>query len=89
MKMKEDEDPMAALNRGFYVTSALVAIALFVLCRWLLRTPTAPPDAWLSFFFCGLVGLATEIEDDGALLVRAGGAQHRVTVGDVVHLRTT
>ena len=53
------EDPMSALNRGFYVTSALVAIALFVLCRWLLRTPAAPPDAWLSFFFCGLVGLAT------------------------------
>ena len=61
MVVKTDgrEDPMSALNRGFYVTSALVAIALFGLCYWLLRTPTAPADAWLYFFACGIVGLAT------------------------------
>ncbi|MGZ8377318.1 MAG: sodium/proton-translocating pyrophosphatase, partial [Gemmatirosa sp.] len=53
-----DEDPMSALNRGFYVTSALVAIAFFFLCRWLLATPAAP-DAWLNFFYCALIGLAT------------------------------
>jgi K(+)-stimulated pyrophosphate-energized sodium pump len=52
------EDPMKALNRGFYVTSALVAVAFFFLCRWLLAT-TAAPDAWLNFFYCALIGLAT------------------------------
>ena len=53
-----EEDPMSALNRGFYVTSALVGIAFFFLCRWLLATPDAP-DAWLNFFYCALIGLAT------------------------------
>src|SRR5256885_8998588 len=40
-----DEDPMKALNRGFYLTSALVTIAFWFLARTLLQTPTAP-DAW-------------------------------------------
>jgi K(+)-stimulated pyrophosphate-energized sodium pump len=53
-----EEDPMSALNRGFYVTSALVGVAFFFLCRWLLATPEAP-DAWLNFFYCALIGLAT------------------------------
>ncbi len=53
-----DEDPMSALNRGFYATSALVGIAFFFLCRWLLATDAAP-DAWLNFFYCSLIGLAT------------------------------
>ena len=53
-----DEDPMSALNRGFYVTSAIVAVAAFFLCRGLLATPTAP-DAWWHYFACAMVGLAT------------------------------
>src|SRR5438067_2248088 len=53
-----DEDPMSALNRGFYVTSALVAVAFFFLSKWLLSTPDAP-DAWWHYFLCGMVGLAT------------------------------
>ncbi len=53
-----DEDPMTALNRGFYATSALVAIAFYFLCRNLLVTPSAP-DAWWHYFACGMVGLAT------------------------------
>jgi K(+)-stimulated pyrophosphate-energized sodium pump len=52
------EDPMRALNRGFYVTSALVAVAFFFLCRWLLATDAAP-TAWLNFFWCAMIGLAT------------------------------
>lgn len=36
-----------------------------------------------------LVGRVSDIDADGALLVRdAAGAEHRVTVGDVEHLRT-
>ena len=53
-----DEDPMSALNRGFYATSAIVAVAFFFLCRNLLVTPSAP-DAWWHYFACGMVGLAT------------------------------
>jgi K(+)-stimulated pyrophosphate-energized sodium pump len=53
-----DEDPMRALNRGFYVTSALVAVAFYFLTRWLLYTPEAP-EAYRYFFYCGLIGLAT------------------------------
>jgi K(+)-stimulated pyrophosphate-energized sodium pump len=54
-----DEDPMKALNRGFYVTSAIVAVALFGLCRWLLTGPNVPESAWLHYFACAMVGLAT------------------------------
>jgi K(+)-stimulated pyrophosphate-energized sodium pump len=52
------EDPMSALNRGFYATAALVAVAFFGLAKWLLQTPSAP-DAWWHFFACGMIGLAT------------------------------
>ena len=34
-----------------------------------------------------LVGLATDIDPTGALLIEVDGIQHRVDVGDVVHLR--
>jgi K(+)-stimulated pyrophosphate-energized sodium pump len=49
---------MKALNRGFYVTSAIVAVAFYFLSRWLLSTPSAP-EAYRYFFYCGLIGLAT------------------------------
>ena len=54
-----DEDPMSALNRGFYATSAIVAVALFGLCRWLLTGPNVPPEAWWHYFACAMVGLGT------------------------------
>ena len=37
--MKEEEDPMAALNRGFYLSALLSLGGMFVACYWLLRTP--------------------------------------------------
>jgi K(+)-stimulated pyrophosphate-energized sodium pump len=58
VRTREDADPMAALNRGFYVVSALVALALYVTTRWLLN-PANAPDAWWHYFICGLIGLAT------------------------------
>ena len=57
---KEDADPMAALNRGYYVTAALVAVMFFFACKWLLMTPEAP-NAWMSFFWCGIIGIVTSI----------------------------
>ncbi|HLC64809.1 MAG TPA: sodium-translocating pyrophosphatase [Candidatus Nanoarchaeia archaeon] len=49
----EKEDPMAALNRGYYITSILAAIALYIATKWLLD------NIW--FFYAGLVGIATSI----------------------------
>src|SRR5215467_13158256 len=61
VKCRETEDPMAALNRGYYVTSALAIVAFFFTSKWLLAVdPVAHPeatDAWLYFFFCGVIGI--------------------------------
>jgi len=54
VKLKnENEDPMKALNRGYYLTSFLVAIIFYVTTKWLLGS--------IWFFYAGLVGIATSI----------------------------
>ena len=60
VRTREDADPMKALNRGYYVTAALVTLAFFFATRTLLVTDTAP-QAWLYFFFCGMIGILTSI----------------------------
>ena len=50
----ENEDPMTALNRGYYITSVLAAVAFFIAVKWLLKG-----NLW--FFFAGLVGIVTSI----------------------------
>ncbi|MEO7218291.1 MAG: sodium-translocating pyrophosphatase [Gemmatimonadaceae bacterium] len=60
VRTREDADPMQALNRGYYITAALVTIVFFFATRWLLN-PISAPDAWWHFFFCGLIGIATSI----------------------------
>ncbi len=57
MVVKTDgkEDPMNALNRGFYVTAVLAAVGFGVASKWLLQ------DYWFNFFLCGLVGIATSL----------------------------
>ncbi len=50
----ENEDPMKALNRGYYITSFLAAIAFFVAVKWLLKG-----NLW--FFWAGIVGIITSI----------------------------
>ncbi len=60
VRTREDADPMQALNRGYYITSALAAIGFFIGSRWLLYTPGAP-NAWLYFFAAGMVGILTSI----------------------------
>src|SRR5215204_4171563 len=61
------DDPMKALNRGYYVVAALVVVALYFTTRWLLdgTNPAAglapAPDAWWHFFLCGVIGVATAI----------------------------
>jgi K(+)-stimulated pyrophosphate-energized sodium pump len=58
VKTKEEGDPMAAMNKGYYLTTFLAAIGFGVGCYWLLDAPGAP-DAWWHFWLCGLVGLGT------------------------------
>ncbi|NMC51990.1 sodium-translocating pyrophosphatase [Candidatus Kuenenbacteria bacterium] len=55
VKVKGEEDPMKALNRGFYVTALVALIGFAVATYWLL------PSHWMWFLACGLVGLATSI----------------------------
>ncbi|MEO6865469.1 MAG: sodium-translocating pyrophosphatase [Gemmatimonadaceae bacterium] len=60
VRTREDADPMQALNRGYYLTAALVTVVFFFATRWLLN-PASSPDAWWHFFLCGLIGIATSI----------------------------
>src|SRR5690606_29490334 len=54
VKAKETEDPMAALNRGYYVTSALAILGFYLAVRWLLGN-----NGW--FFVAGVIGILTSI----------------------------
>src|SRR5438445_815595 len=58
VRTDEREDPMRALNRGYYITSVLALVGFAGATRWLLYAPERP-NAWLLFFLCGLVGIAT------------------------------
>ena len=60
VKTREDQDPMQALNRGYYVTSILAIAGFFVATKWLLANPSYP-DAWWKYFLCGIVGVLTSI----------------------------
>src|SRR5271170_7543389 len=53
---KEDEDPMHALNRGFYVTSAL-ALAGFAAAVYTMLN--GPGVVWSWLLGCGVIGLVT------------------------------
>jgi K(+)-stimulated pyrophosphate-energized sodium pump len=63
VKSREDEDPMAALNRGYYATSGLAMGGFLVAAYWLLSVdPAAYPEAtsaWFYFFLCGVIGILT------------------------------
>jgi K(+)-stimulated pyrophosphate-energized sodium pump len=48
---KEDGDPMAALNRGYMVTSVLAIIGFLVATQQMLR------DSWTWYFGAGLIGI--------------------------------
>ncbi|MEK6942150.1 MAG: sodium-translocating pyrophosphatase, partial [archaeon] len=50
---KETEDPMNALNRGYYITAILAAIGFYIVTMYLLNN--------INFFFAGLVGIVTSV----------------------------
>jgi K(+)-stimulated pyrophosphate-energized sodium pump len=60
VKTREDQDPMQALNRGYYITSILAIAGFFVATKWLLWNPENP-DAWWKYFICGIIGVVTSI----------------------------
>jgi K(+)-stimulated pyrophosphate-energized sodium pump len=60
VRAREDEDPMHALNRGYWVTSVLAGAGFFAGTKWLLN-PVEAPDAWWHFFLCGVIGIVTSI----------------------------
>ncbi|MEW6239128.1 MAG: sodium-translocating pyrophosphatase [Candidatus Omnitrophota bacterium] len=57
---EEKMDPMAALNRGYYIAVGLAMVGFLIATRWLLHTDAAP-NAWWHFFLCGIVGVATSV----------------------------
>jgi H(+)-translocating pyrophosphatase len=61
VKLKnEDEDPMSALNRGYFIAAVLAMVGFGATSYWLLSADGAP-NAWWHFFICGLVGVITSI----------------------------
>ncbi|MCS6902054.1 MAG: sodium/proton-translocating pyrophosphatase, partial [Myxococcales bacterium] len=55
VKTDDSEEPMSALNRGFYVTVVLAAAGLAGTSLWLLG------PYWKMFLLCGVVGLAASL----------------------------
>lgn len=52
-KSGENDSPLKALNRGYFITSGLAVVGLYFVNRWLLG------NIW--FFYAGLVGIVTSI----------------------------
>ena len=57
----DDEPPMAALTRGYIVTSVLVAVALYFVTRAMLSGQPGQPVNYLYFYFAALTGLAMSV----------------------------
>jgi len=60
VKARVDEDPMNALNRGYYVAVVLAMIGFGVATYWLLGHSSAP-NAWWHFFLSGIIGVLTSV----------------------------
>src|SRR2546427_2835404 len=62
VRAREEESPMAALNRGYLVTTIIAAI-LFAIAAWAMLQPPAASGAdawpWLPVVLCGLAGMST------------------------------
>ena len=56
VKTDEKEDPMNALNRGFYITAGLAMVGFFIASRWLLGE-----IYYFNFFIAGVIGVLTSL----------------------------
>src|SRR5438309_4738372 len=52
VRAKENEDPMHALNRGYFITAVIAMAGFFIASRWLLGT-----EYYFNFFLCGVIGV--------------------------------
>jgi K(+)-stimulated pyrophosphate-energized sodium pump len=60
----EHENPMNMLNRGYWVTTILSALALLFVTNVMMQTTGNAPSGlpvWIYFFGAGVVGLATSV----------------------------
>ena len=62
---REDENPMNILNRGYWATTAFSVVGLAICTFVMMNTGTHQGanglPAWVWFFGCGVVGLATSV----------------------------
>lgn len=56
VKTNETEDPMNALNRGFYITAVLAMAGFYVAAKWLLGEAY-----YFNFFIAGVIGVLTSL----------------------------
>src|SRR5262249_31684333 len=56
VRTNENEDPMNALNRSYYVTSVLAMVGFYIASRWLLGT-----EHYFNFFLCGVIGVLMSV----------------------------
>ncbi len=56
VKTNDREDPMKALNRGYFISAVLAMAGFFLASRWLLG-----PDYYINFFICGVIGVLTSV----------------------------
>jgi K(+)-stimulated pyrophosphate-energized sodium pump len=56
VRTNEKEDPMNALNRGYYIAASLAMAGFYIASRWLIG-----PDYYFNFFLCGVVGVLTSV----------------------------
>jgi K(+)-stimulated pyrophosphate-energized sodium pump len=59
VRCDEKEDPMRALNRGFFITSILALIGFAFSVYWLLRDGSG--NVYWEFLGCGIIGVANSI----------------------------
>ncbi|MBI2429518.1 MAG: sodium-translocating pyrophosphatase [Ignavibacteriales bacterium] len=56
VRTDDKEDPMNALNRGFFVTAALAMVGFYIASKWLLGEAY-----YLNFFIAGIIGVLTSL----------------------------
>ncbi len=64
VKTNENEDPMKALNRGYYATAFFAMIGFGVAAYWTFgsgQIATSAPNAWWHFFLSGIIGVITSV----------------------------
>ncbi|MGB9697528.1 MAG: sodium-translocating pyrophosphatase [Ignavibacteria bacterium] len=62
VKVKAEEDPMSALNRGYYLTSILAMIGFIGASYWTFGSlPGKASVAWWHFSLSGIIGVITSI----------------------------